>query len=762
MSAQLSMSRDLVAGFTEYISPTKPRIPAMNSDKSPIRNSISFLHNYFNPCKRNAPPSFSCLIILTLMIAGLGACNSGQNEAGEDEITGVVTGPGGAEAGVWVIAETTDLPTNYAKIVVTNDDGQYLIPELPDANYEVWVRGYGLVDSPKTETTPGSTLDLTAVEAPDPHAAAEYYPAGYWYSMLEIPEKNEFNGDNAISSNVRNQADFIRNISSGNCTACHQLGNKATRELHESMRDMESTEAAWVRRVQSGQAGGGMINSIQRIGGEEVIEMFADWTDRIMAGELPREQPQRPEGIERNVVITQWDWADPKSYLHDLVSTDRRDPTVNANGKIYGALEASSDYLPVLDPVNHETSRIPLTVRDPDTQGTGPGMPQPSPYWGDEPIWDSKANVHNPMFDGQGRVWITAAVRPPENPDFCREGSDHPSAQLFPVERAWRHLGVYDPESDEYTHIGTCFSTHHLMFAEDENNTLWTSGGGPVIGWLNTNQFDETGDEEASQGWTALILDTNGNGERDDYTEPDEELDPSMDKRINGGYYAVAPAPDGSVWGSDLGYPGGVIRLDPGSNPPETALTEYYELPLDDSGEPVEGFSPRGMDIDRNGVAWVALSSGHMASFDRSQCEGPLNGPEATGQHCPEGWTFYTEPLPQFQNVADSGSAEASYYTWVDQFDVLGLGENTPINTGNASEGLLALHEGEWVVLRVPYPLGFYTKWMDGRIDDPDAGWKGRGLWATVSTRAPFHMEGGKGTTSKVFKFQLRPDPLAK
>jgi hypothetical protein len=190
-------------------------------------------------------------------------------------------------------------------------------------------------------------------------------------------------------------------------------------------------------------------------------------------------------------------------------------------------------------------------------------------------------------------------------------------------------------------------------------------------------------------------------------------------------------------------------------------LVEYYELPINESGEPVEGFSPRGMDIDREGVAWVALASGHMASFDRRKC-GYLRGPEATGQHCPEGWTFYTEPLPQFSSVIESGSAESSYYTWVDQFNALGLGENVPINTGNESEGLLVLKDGKWVVLRVPYPLGFYTKWMDGRIDDPDGGWKGRGIWATISTRTPFHMEGGKGTTSKVFKFQMRPDPLAK
>jgi hypothetical protein len=274
--------------------------------------------------------------------------------------------------------------------------------------------------------------------------------------------------------------------------------------------------------------------------------------------------------------------------------------------------------------------------------------------------------------------------------------------------------------------------------------------------------FDETGDEEKSQGWTALILDTNGNGRRDAFVEVDQPIDPARDKRIMAGFYGVAPAPDGSVWGSVLGYPGAVLRLSPGSNPPATALTELYELPLTAARTPVEGFSPRGFDVDRNGVAWVALASGHLASFDRRKCKGPLNGPTATGQHCPEGWTFHPEPLPQIKGVTGSGSAEASYYTWVDQFDTFGLGRNVPINTGNASEGLLAWKDGKWAVFRVPYPLGFYTKWMDGRIDDAKAGWKGKGLWATVSTRAPFHLEGGKGTTSKVLKFQLRPDPLAR
>src|SRR5258708_20785624 len=107
------------------------------------------------------------------------------------------------------------------------------------------------------------------------------------------------------------------------------------------------------------------------------------------------------------------------------------------------------------------------------------------------------------------------------------------------------------------------------------------------------------------------------------------------------------------------------------------------------------------------------------------------------------------------KGLTDSGSGEASYYTWVDRFDPFGLGRNVPIDTGNASEGLLVLKDGKWVVLRVPYPLGYYTKWLDGRIDDAKAGWKGRGLWSTVSTRAPFHREGGKGATRNGVRFQL-------
>ncbi len=693
--------------------------------------------------------------------------HASQVRVAENDIRGVVTGPRGPEAGVWVIAETNDLPTKFVRIVVTDDQGRYLIPDLPKASYRVWVRGYGLVDSPKSTSTGGKTLNLEAVPAPSKRAAAAYYPAGYWFSMLAVPDKNEFPGTglppngNGISANLKSQGDWIRTIKSGTCMACHQLGSKGTRELPAAYRDIHPSTAAWERRVQSGQAGSQMLSAIDGLGKPRALTMFAEWTDRIAAGDVPTAEPPRPQGIERNLVITEWDWADPKSYLHDVVSTDRRNPTLNANGLLYGSLELSSDYLPVLDPVHNTIGRVPLTVRDPSTRpATGPNTGAPSAYWGDEAIWTSKNNVHNPMFDEKGRVWITSTIRPADDPAFCKAGSTHPSAKLYPLNRSGRQLAMYDPKTKKLTHINTCFGTHHLMFAEDANRTLWTSGGGAVIGWLDTKLFEETGDEERSQGWTALILDTNGDGKRGEYTEPNQPVDPMKDHRINAGFYAVAPAPDGSVWGSVLGYPGAVVRLMPGAHPPETALAEYYEPPLDNPKVPTIGYSPRGMDIDRNGVAWVAMASGHMASFDRRKCTGLLNGPTATGQHCPEGWTFYAEPLPQFRNLNDPGSVEASYYTWVDQFDALGLGRNTPINTGNASEALLALKDGQWVKLRVPYPLGFYTKWMDGRIDDPNAGWRGRGLWATVSTRAPFHMETGKGTTSKVIHFQLRPSPL--
>ena len=151
-------------------------------------------------------------------------------------IGGTVASSQGPEAGVWVIAETQDLPTKYIKSVVTNDKGQYVIPDLPEANYDIWVRGYGLVDSPKTQSSPGNNLDLNAIVAPDAYAAAQYYPANYWYALLEPPPKSDFPGTgrsgNGIPENNKTQGAWLGNIKMTNsCTQCHQMGTQATREI---------------------------------------------------------------------------------------------------------------------------------------------------------------------------------------------------------------------------------------------------------------------------------------------------------------------------------------------------------------------------------------------------------------------------------------------------------------------------------------------------------------------------------------------------
>jgi hypothetical protein len=516
-----------------------------------------------------------------------------------------------------------------------------------------------------------------------------------------------------------------------------------------------------VRRIESGQAGPQMASRFNQVGSNRAAAMYADWSDRIAKGELPDAAPSRPQGKERNVVVTMWDWADPKVYLHDDISTDKRNPTVNANGPIYGALEESGDYLTVVDPMRTSTSMIKLKVRDPQTPSSGDMPPMaPSPFWGDETIWNSKTTVHSFAMDKQGRVWAAARVRKPETPAFCQAGSDLPSAKLMPINQGQRGLELYDPKTKELTTIDTCYTWGHVNF--DANDVLWSSfGPAGIEGWFDTKIWDKTHDEKKAQGWSAFVLDYNGNGKRDDYTEPGQPADPKKDKRINVTFYGVTPAPDGSVWGTAMGFPGAIVRFVPGSHPPETALSEYYEVPWNNPKASVQGYAPRGLDVDSKGVVWTVLSSGHYASFDRSKCKGPLNGPTATGQHCPEGWTLYTFPGPNYKGAVENGSADSAYYNFVDVFDTLGAGKDTPVATGNLSEGLLVLDNGKFITLRVPYPMGYYAKGLDGRIDNPNGGWKGKGLYTPISTRAPFHMEGGKGTTAKLVKFQMRPDPLA-
>ncbi len=431
---------------------------------------------------------------------------------------------------------------------------------------------------------------------------------------------------------------------------------------------------------------------------------------------------------------------------------------------------SANDKLVWVDPQTNEAREITLPVRDVPGEGDFRSYIdlrnlEPSIYWGDELIWNNPGNPHNPMMDGKGRVWMTHQIRGTGNPDWCREGSSNPYARHYPLNQAARHAAYYDPDTEEVELIDTCFNTHHLQFGFEDSERLYFSSVGPVVGWLDVDVYERTGDARAAQGWCPMIVDINGDGQITDWVPRNGELDPGKDKEMGAGWYGIVPDPTETnvVWAAAGGVPGQIVRLDLGDNPPRTCIAEYYQPPFQNPEAEIEGFSPRGIDITTDGIVWTALSgSGHLASFDRSKCE-ILNGPTATGQHCAAGWTLHATPGPQMKGVESDGSADFHYYNWVDQHNTLGLGNNVPIATGSTSDSLLAFlpEQNEFVVLRVPYPLGFYSRGMDGRIDDPNAGWKGRGVWADYGTNAVWHSEGGKGAKGSLVKFQIRPDPLA-
>jgi len=171
--------------------------------------------------------------------------------------------------------------------------------------------------------------------------------------------------------------------------------------------------------------------------------------------------------------------------------------------------------------------------------------------------------------------------------------------------------------------------------------------------------------------------------------------------------------------------------------------------------------------VNMNGVIWQTWrSSGHFAAFDRSKCK-TTSDPKSTGQSCPEGWTFYRKNDPTWDG--SPFHSNESYLTHMDVHDVLGLGKDAPMYGSNNTDAFEVINPvtKQFVTLRVPYPLGFFPRSANGRVDDPKTGWKGKGLWSSYSTYATWHIEGGKGeggpgVLPKAVKFQMRPNPLAK
>ncbi len=663
-------------------------------------------------------------------------------EIDADDIGGTVTSAAGPEAGVWVVAETTDLPTRFIRIVATDDEGRYVLPDLPDATYDLFVRGYGLVDSARVSASPGQIVDLEGVVAPDAAAAAQVYPAAWWLSMIELPPGEH--SQQELGSSVTG------------CLNCHQLGNRATREIPGSiLSTADSHLAAWDRRIAMGPMGASMNGMYRRLGDQR--RMFADWTDRIAAGETPAQIPPRPAGIERNVVVTLWDWGTATDGRTDSAASDVRDATVNANGHVYGVVQPS-DILAVLDPVEHRASTIAIPSNGPTIQTDTPE----SPYWGDDDIWARQADPRSVAMDGEGRVWLTGRIRGADaQPEFCT-GASNRFAGYYPLARGSRQVFVYDPASEAFSEIDTCFSADHNMIGEDEVIYYGFNAG---LGWIDMEVWDDTGDAEAAQGWCPGVVDTTGDGViTAGWTEPGDAITATRDHRIQFGCYSPAVNPaDGSVWCSGNGRADNkLVRIDLGANPPQSCKAEVYEPPPTVTNPTAYGSG--GLHFTNDGVAWQDWrGSGHFASFDRRLCADTAD-PGATGQSCPEGWTFHRMEKPTFSNAEFPINSDESYLTQIDHHDVLGLGRDVPlygvVNTDSLE--VFVPDTGQFVTLRVPYPMGFFSRSSNGRIDDPAAGWKGKGLWSSYSNYAAWHLEGGSGTHQKNVKFQIRPDPLAK
>jgi hypothetical protein len=615
--------------------------------------------------------------------------------------------------------------------------------------------------------------------------------------MIDFPAEDEFPGTgpdgNGIGEGMESQAEYIHAIKS-NCNFCHQVGNALTRDLSHVYEqvpgsvEITNDREAWDYRLQGGVRGGGMYGVANQMGLEGVLDMLVDWTDRIQAGEVP-EAPPRPDGIEQNIVLTLWDWGTDHSFMHDQITTDKNNPMVNPYGPAY-AVDAGHGALVVLDPIENSTFSLEIPTREDGVRGRFPEPNPPSLWWGEQHLWGDDyphGDPHNPMLDSEGRVWMTSKIRNGA-PDWCSDPAVTRYAEYFPLSGGGRQASYYEADTGEFTLIETCYATHHLQFDTDENETVYFNElSGSMFGWIDTTVYDMTGDERQAVGWCGQVVDTNGDGRitlpfnrpvgrganllyiSDTPDEPGAGRgrgaaaadagppDPNLDTAVNYNLYSVIPSPvSDAVWGANESFPGHLVRMTRGNNPPETCVTEVFQVPA-------PGLDPRGLDIDSNGVVYMFLAaSSHIAAFDYSKC-GPLTAEEKmNGTGCEEGWTLWRTEGPTFPGT--DVPADFHYFGWVDQHNVIGLGKDSAIATGSNSDSLLHLNPetGDWTVFRVPYPMGFYSRGLDGRIDDPDAGWKGRALWSNYGTHFVWHIEGGKGTKGKEVKFQIRPDPLAR
>ena len=481
------------------------------------------------------------------------------------------------------------------------------------------------------------------------------------------------------------------------------------------------------------------------------LEMFADWTDRIAAGEVPP-APPRPQGIERNLVLTMWDWGGPATFAHDELTTDKRNPTANAYGPIYGVDWGNDGFLIARPAGAHRHRAAYPGARSKRPPGKAQSMPVPSPYWGDKLYWFDPAITNHAAMDSKGRVWMSSRFRVPENQPCVLRDPSVRGARAAADEASGRSSTSTRRRgnSSRSTSASTCI-TCSLRAMRTKRSTATARSAAQSAGSTRASSR-----RPATRGGAGLVPPWYRRQQRR------EESIRAVDRADSGGrdLQRHSPPDDGSVWGAVPGpMPGKIVRH---------------------RSEDLRGRSLRAA-VRSGGRRRRLHAARHRRRFERrhldgaggqrpprelrpAQVQGSLQGPAATdGQHCREGWTLHPVPGPRFKGVRGDVAVDFQYYNFVDRFNTFGLGANcrsptarTRIRCSRCSPTAAGS------CLRVPYPLGFFSRGMDGRIDDPNAGWKGRALYADYGPNAVWHVEGGLGTRSAVVKFQLRPDPLAK
>ena len=355
----------------------------------------------------------------------------------------------------------------------------------------------------------------------------------------------------------------------------------------------------------------------------------------------------------------------------------------------------------------------------------------------------------------------TARIRRPANPDFCKAGLGSSVGQGVPA----RHLGP--PARAVRSEDAEVHADQHLLpdpsravrlrqeqHAVGRARAARSSG---VVGWLNSTMFDETGDEQKSQGWTPFILDTNGNGKRDEYTEPNQPVDPSQGPPHQRGVLRRRAEP-----GRRLGV-GLLARLSGRHRPPRPASrTRRRPRSRKSTRSRRPGYGPRGMDIDIQGRGLDAALERPSGELRPPQVQGPQRADDRDGKHCPEGWTLYPLPGPQVRGRARARERRG---------ELLHLGR--PARHARPRQGHADRHRqrervrcsrsrtARWSTSRARIRWASTPRGSTAASTTRTRGWKGRGIWTTAGNRTPFHVEGGKGNLPKVVKFQLRPDPLA-